>query len=117
MPVDSGNGKETFRFLRWEFDVDKFRSLLKGRPNNFTLWQGKASLWAAHNAFIAIDREHVAKLSPRDLGDPLFAVERDEGVLLIDGHHRLARKIEQDQDVEIWIMPKRLVHLVAKEVL
>jgi hypothetical protein len=107
---------ETFTFLRWQFNVTKFKRLYEGKPARFSVLSFRARDLAGQNAFIGIDRAHIKSMDPKAYLNPLYAVEWNHGLLVIDGHHRIEQAMSIDPDLwmSVILMPERLVPKVSR---
>lgn len=101
-----------FHFLRGMYNVSKFARLYEKKPENFSVLSFRARDLAGQNMLIHIDKEHLKSLPENAYLSPLYAVEYGEnGMLVIDGHHRIAQAMQKDPDLwmTVILMPARLV--------
>lgn len=98
-------GNEIFRFGPMHFDIDWVKAHIAAGSAKFIVenyniveWAEKILLldrarpeYQPHALMMRIDYSHLDVIDDNRLRDPIFMVETDMGLLVIDGNHRIAK--------------------------
>jgi len=122
LPAEPEN--EVFKFGSMAIDVGSILKALKSKKlkpnktiNNFPVTQYAEQFLALkkeqgykqkhRSLFISVDMNYVKNISDSRLKEPGIAIETNQGVMLIDGNHRLAKLyLEGEEEMKVHVLAK-----------
>jgi hypothetical protein len=108
--------REWFNFMGRRFAVHAFEELMEQKPHRFERVRQSAASLISFNALVHIDKAYAAQLSEEQLAKPLYVVMLNEDTpLLIDGHHRLQRRFEENGYVDVIVAQPRMTRHIQRD--